>query len=129
MGAESGIQARPSSGLIHESPQVQIGLDRRFSGRKKSDNNYYYDSGSDNDYEFDYDENERSDGSSDDDDDDYYSTPASAVCWLCAQVRANDPSVLPQGPNEIFQPDVPDSCRLEIAEALLKNIIVRRIGL
>jgi hypothetical protein len=69
-----------------------------------------------------------SDGSSDDDDDHYvYSTPASAVPRLCAQLCANDPSVLPQGPNEVFQPDVPDSCRLEIAEALLENIIVRRI--
>jgi Ran GTPase-activating protein (RanGAP) involved in mRNA processing and transport len=92
------------------------------------DDNYYYDSGSD-DFEFGEDDNERSDGSSDDDDDDYYSTPASSVPRLCAQLRTNDPSVLPGGPSEVFQPYVPNSCRLEIAEALLHNTIVRRIGL
>jgi Ran GTPase-activating protein (RanGAP) involved in mRNA processing and transport len=81
------------------------------------------------DYYWDYanDGNESDDESSDEEV--YYSTPASSVPRLCAQLRANDPSALPQGPNEVFKPDVPDSCRLEIAEALLQNTIVRRIGL
>jgi Ran GTPase-activating protein (RanGAP) involved in mRNA processing and transport len=64
-----------------------------------------------------------------DDDDDNYDTPASSVPRLCAQLRTNDPSVLPHGPTEVFEPDVPDSCRLEIAEALAQNTIVRRIRL
>jgi hypothetical protein len=45
----------------------------------------------------------------DDDDDDNYYTPASSVPQLCAQLRTNDPIVLPEGPNELFQPDVPNS--------------------
>jgi Ran GTPase-activating protein (RanGAP) involved in mRNA processing and transport len=64
-----------------------------------------------------------------DGEDDYYSTPASAVPRLCAQLRANDPSALPEGPNVAFEPNVPDSCRLMIAEALLQNTVVRRIRL
>jgi Ran GTPase-activating protein (RanGAP) involved in mRNA processing and transport len=94
------------------------------------DTTYYSGSGSDED-DFGYDDNESGDGSSDDDYDEevYYSTPASSVPRLCAQLRANDPSVLPEGPNEVFQPHVPESCRLEIAEALLQNTIVRRIAL
>jgi Ran GTPase-activating protein (RanGAP) involved in mRNA processing and transport len=79
------------------------------------DNNYYFDSEIDDDYG--------------DDGDDDYDTPASLVPRLCAQLRTNDPSVLPEGPNMVFQPHVPDSCRLEIAEALAQNTIVRRIGL
>jgi hypothetical protein len=64
-----------------------------------------------------------------DDDDDTNFLPASAVPQLCAQLRTNDPSVLPEGPSEVFEPNVPDSCRLMIAEALLQNTIVRCIGL
>jgi hypothetical protein len=75
-------------------------------------------------------EDDDDDDSDDDDDDaDNYFTPASSVPRLCAQLRTNDPSVLPEGPNDFFEPDVPDSCRLEVAEALLQNIIVRRISL
>jgi hypothetical protein len=55
--------------------------------------------------------------------------PASSVPQLCAQLRTNDPSVLPGGRNEVFEPNVPDSCRLMIAEALLQNTGVRCIGL
>jgi hypothetical protein len=51
------------------------------------------------------------------------------VSRLCAQLRTNDPSVLPEDSSEYFEPDVPDSGRLEIAEALEQNSIVRRIGL
>jgi Ran GTPase-activating protein (RanGAP) involved in mRNA processing and transport len=71
------------------------------------------------------------DGNEDDDDsdDDVPFTPASSVPRLCAQLRTNDPSVLPKGPNQVFEPYVPESCRLEIAEALLHNTIVRRINL
>lgn len=61
-------------------------------------------------------------------DDDNYFTPASSVPRLCAQLPTNDPSVFVEGPNELFEPDVLDSCRLEIAEALAQNHIVRRMG-
>jgi Leucine-rich repeat (LRR) protein len=67
-----------------------------------------------------YDDDEYGD---DDDDDDLY------VSRLCAQLRTNDPSVVPEESSDYFEPDVPDSRRLEIAEALAKNTIVRRIGL
>jgi Ran GTPase-activating protein (RanGAP) involved in mRNA processing and transport len=69
------------------------------------------------------------DDDDDDDHDDLYDTPASAVPRLCAQLRNNDPSIFVDGQNQVFQPDVPDSYRLEIAEALLQNTVVRRIGL
>jgi Ran GTPase-activating protein (RanGAP) involved in mRNA processing and transport len=74
----------------------------------------------------------------------YYSPPPSVVLQLCAQLRANDPSlllwILSEGlphwclqmkgkANIAFDPEVPDSCRLMIAEALLQNTVVRRIGL
>jgi Ran GTPase-activating protein (RanGAP) involved in mRNA processing and transport len=78
------------------------------------------------------DESESNDDDDDDDNDDdgdYYFMPASAVPQLCAQLRTDDPSVLPEGYYEFFEPDVPNSCRLEIAEALLQNTVVRRIGL
>jgi hypothetical protein len=51
------------------------------------------------------------------------------VSQLCAQLRTNDPSVLPEESCEYFEPNVPDSSRLEIAEALAQNTNVRRIGL
>jgi hypothetical protein len=86
--------------------------------------NVFSDSESDNDG-FDWDR----DNDDDDDDEDNHVTPASSVPRLCAQLRNNDPSVLAEGPNQFFQPDVLDVCRLQIAEALLENTIVRRIGL
>jgi hypothetical protein len=69
------------------------------------------------------------DDDDDDDNDDTTFLPASSVPQLCAQLRTNDPSVLPGGRNEVFEPNVPDSCRLMIAEALLQNTGVRCIGL
>jgi hypothetical protein len=63
------------------------------------------------------------DDDGDDDDDDLH------VSRLCAQLRANDPSVVSEEPSDYFAPDVPDSGRLEIAEALAQNTIVRRIEL
>jgi Ran GTPase-activating protein (RanGAP) involved in mRNA processing and transport len=59
----------------------------------------------------------------DDDDNDAY------VSRLCAQLRTNDPSVLPEEPSEYFDLDVSESSRLEIAEALAHNTIIRRIAL
>jgi hypothetical protein len=97
-----------------------------------SDNEDDSDSESDNYYGFDWDEFAVRHGGelSDDDSADHnHDTPASSVPQLCAQLRSNDPSVLSEGPNEVFQPDVPDSCRQEIAEALLQNTIVRNIRL
>jgi Ran GTPase-activating protein (RanGAP) involved in mRNA processing and transport len=69
----------------------------------------------------------------------YYSPPPPSVLRLCAQLRANDPSVLLEErpnvfqlhevTNKVFHANVPDSCRKVIAEALLQNTIVRRIAL
>jgi Ran GTPase-activating protein (RanGAP) involved in mRNA processing and transport len=67
-------------------------------------------------------------GYDDEDEDDAYFTPASSVPALCAQLRANDPSVLPEGPNQIFEADVKDSFRPQIAEALLQNTIIRLVS-
>jgi hypothetical protein len=92
----------------------------------------YNDSESD-DHDCDCDECVAHHGTDDDDDDDDDErasfTPASSVPRLCAQLRTNDPSVLPHGPYELFQPDVPDFCRLAIAKALAQNTVVRRIFL
>jgi Ran GTPase-activating protein (RanGAP) involved in mRNA processing and transport len=84
------------------------------------------------DYDHELGNEDDSEGNNDDDDDDDNDDnfmPALFVPQLCAQLRNNDPSVLPEGHNEIFEPYVPDSCRLMIAAALLRNTIVRRIGL
>jgi hypothetical protein len=51
------------------------------------------------------------------------------VSRLCAQLRSNDPSVLPARPSDFLELDVPDSSCLEVAEALAQNTNVRRIGL
>jgi Ran GTPase-activating protein (RanGAP) involved in mRNA processing and transport len=63
------------------------------------------------------------DDDGDEDEDDLF------VSRLCARLRSNDPSVVPEEPSDYFEPDVRDSRRLEIAEALAQNTIVRRIGL
>jgi Ran GTPase-activating protein (RanGAP) involved in mRNA processing and transport len=63
------------------------------------------------------------------DDEDDYDTPASSVPRLCAQLRSNDPFVIKEGAKEVFELDVPNYCRLKIAEALLQNTIIKRIGL
>jgi hypothetical protein len=100
-----------------------------------SDNEDFSDVDSDvddlNDFENDASDNVYDDdeyGGDDDDDDDSDDDDLN-VSKLCAQLRANDPSVLPEEPSNYFEPDVPGSGRLEIAEALLQNTIVRRIGL
>jgi hypothetical protein len=78
------------------------------------DDHYHNDSESDNYYS---------------DDEDVVYTDYLFVSRLCAQLRNNDPSVLPEGPNQYFEPCVLDWSRLNIAEALAQNTIIRRIGL
>jgi Ran GTPase-activating protein (RanGAP) involved in mRNA processing and transport len=88
----------------------------------------YNDSDSDDDDDCDcHDCVARRGNAADDDDADHYFVPKSSVPQLCAQLRTDDISVLPA--YDFFEPDVPNSCRLEIAEALLQNTIVDRIGL
>jgi Ran GTPase-activating protein (RanGAP) involved in mRNA processing and transport len=83
------------------------------------DNYYHDDYESEDDIVYGYDDDEY--GGDD------YEDPS--VARLCEQLLSNDPSVLPEEPSEYFEPNVPESSRLEIAEALAHNTIVRRIAL
>jgi Ran GTPase-activating protein (RanGAP) involved in mRNA processing and transport len=81
-------------------------------------------------------DNEDSDEYSDDDEYDHDAEvaehAASAALYfsrLCVKLRANNPSVLPRGPNQHFDIGayVSDSSCAELAEALTQNTIIRRI--
>jgi Ran GTPase-activating protein (RanGAP) involved in mRNA processing and transport len=98
----------------------------------------FYDQGSDGSIGDDF-YDQGSDCPSDESFDFHYTPPPAYVLRICAQLRANDPSIevhqfpnvfqLREVANKVFTPSVEDSSRRVIAEALLRNTIVRRIVL